>query len=432
VIQALRGACAVAVLTARELTRQKLWLVFVIIGAGFLVTLPRLSAVDDGARLKLAVLAITSTLGFVGVLMGILVGAQVLRRDLEARTGYLLFSKPLRHSSYLFGRWLGSIVWLFGGLALLSCCGVLAVVWRFDQTPVMRATRDAANWQQVSAVGEVSDIASTKDRISLSGLPGNGLRWRFADLATPGPEGYELLLRTRVTGATPDQPSGEALVEVRAQVGDRWVALPLDKASPYGFDQHANDAGRVVLKSRDNASRDLGQDYLRLRLLPEHLAADGSATIQLTRLESRIVIVVEKDAGILVAVPAGGLLWNILRGALVLLASCGLLAAVALLGATVSNLGVALLAGLTVSFAGSAHQVARETLQWENPGLIMRRLLELMLQVVPDFNRIPVATELAAGRAIPWSVVGHAWIYYGTYAVIALALAWVALRRREL
>lgn len=431
-IGALRGIAAVAALTVRELTRQRLWLVFVVIGLGFLATLPTLQAVDDSARLKLAVLAITTTLGFVGILLSILIGAQVLRRDLDARTGYVLFSKPLRHASYLLGRWLGSLLWLLGGLALLGAAGVLAVAWRFESTPVMRATQDPSAWHQVSAVGEVSDIPAGRDRWSLSGLPGNGLRWRFETVAQPGADGAELLLRTRVTGATPDQLSGEALVEVRALVGDQWVALPLDPQSPYGFERNAHESGRLVLKSRDNASRDLGQDYLRLRLRAEHLAADGSAVIQLTRLESRVVIVVEKDAGLLLAVPAGGLLSNILRGCLVLLASCGLLAAVALFGATISNLGVALLAALTLSFAGSAHEVIRDTLEWENPGQVMRRLLELMLNVLPDFNRIPIATELAAGRAIPWAVVGQAWAYFGVFTIIAMVCAWIALRRREL
>ncbi len=431
-IGALRGIAAVAALTVRELTRQRLWLVFVVIGLGFLATLPALQAVDDSARLKLAVLAITSTLGFVGILLAILIGAQVLRRDLDARTGYVLFSKPLRHSSYLLGRWLGSLVWLLGGLALLSVAGVLAVAWRFDTRPVMRATQDPVAWQQVSAIGEVSDIPAARDRWSLSGLPGNGIRWRFDRVARPGSDGAELLLRTRVTGVSPDQPSGEALVEVRALVGDQWIALPLDANSPYGFERNAYESGRLVLKSRDNASRDLGQDYLRLRLHAEHLAADGSAVIQLTRIESRVVVVAEKEAGLLLAVPAGGLLSNILRGCLVLLASCGLLAAVGLFGATISNLGVSLLAALTLCFAGSAHEVIRDTLEWEKPGQILRRLLELMLTVLPDFNRIPIATELAAGRAIPWAVVGQAWIYFGVFTVIAMFCAWLALRRREL
>ncbi len=431
-IRMVRGALAVAGLTARELTRQRLWLVFVVLGVGFLLTLPTLQAVDDSARLKLAVLAITSTLGFVGILLSILISAQVLRRDLEARTGYVLFSKPLRPITYLCGRWLGCLAWLLVGLSALAVAGTLAVSWRFERSPVMRATQAPVAWEQVSAIGETTAIATTRDRVGLSGQPGNSLRWRFANLATPGPEGAELLLRARVTGATPDQPFGESLVEVRAQVGDRWVALPLDPASPYGFDRLAQESGRLVLKSRDNASRDLGQDYLRLRLLPEHIKADGSAVIQLTRLESRIVIVAEKDASVLVAVPAGGLLSNMLRGVLVLLAACGLLAAVALFGATISNLGVALLAGLTVCFAGSAQSVIRDTLEWESPSLIVRRLLELMLTALPDFNRIPVATELAAGRAIPWAVVGHAWLYFSVFTVIAMGCAWVALRRREL
>ena len=141
---------------------------------------------------------------------------------------------------------------------------------------------------------------------------------------------------------------------------------------------------------------------------------------------------VEQEAGLLVALPAGGLLGNVLRGCLVLLASCGLLAAVALSAATVSNLGVALLAALTLYFAGSAQDIMRDTLEWEQPGLILRRLLELMLQILPDFNRHGIATELAAGRAIPWSTVAASWSSLGIFILIAFSLAWAGLRRREL
>ena len=176
----LRGGLAVAVLTMRELTRQRLWIVFAVLGLAFLVTLPLLRAVDDAARLKLAVLAISSTLGFVGVLMSILIGAQVLRRDLDTRTGYVLFSKPLRPITYLVGRWVGAQAWLLAGLAALGAIGVLAVAWRFDTAPVMRATQEPSSWTQISAIGETVEIASDRDRVSLSGLPGNGLALRPA------------------------------------------------------------------------------------------------------------------------------------------------------------------------------------------------------------------------------------------------------------
>lgn len=425
------GMPAVALLTVRETWRSRLGFVYLAVAAGFLLAVPRLTAVDDGDRLKLSVLAITTGIGFVAVLLALLVAPAGLRRDLDQRIAYTVFAKPLRRSTYLLGRWVGSLLWLLSGAAVLSLAGVVAVGLQFRSLPELRRTVVPTGWEQVSAAGEVSATDASKERMSLAGLPGNGLRWRFTGLAAAA-DGYELLLRSQVIGTVPDQPVVEAVVEVRAIVNGEARSLALDPRSPYGADPQYAASGRALLKHRDNASRDLGQDYLRLRLPADAIAADGSAVIQLTRLEGRSVVVIERDSGLLLAVPAGHLAVNLLRGALVLTASCSLLAAWALFGAVISNLGVTLLGGLTLFFAGSAHDVMRETLEWEKPSLPVRRLLELMLEVVPDFNRFPVATELAAGRGVSWDMVMHAWMYFGSYAVVLLLVAWLALRRKEL
>lgn len=428
----LTGISAVALLTVRETWRSRLGFVYLAVAAGFLLAVPRLNAVDDSDRLKLSVLAITSSIGFVAVLLALLVAPAGLRRDLDQRIAYTVFAKPLHRSTYLLGRWVGSLSWLLGGVALLSLAGVVAVGLQFRSLPELRRTIAPTVWELVSAAGEVSASDPAKERMSLAGLPGNGLRWRFTGLTAPGADGYELLLRSQVVGTVPDQPVAEAVVEVRALVNGEARSLQLDAKSPYGADPQFAGSGRVLLKHRDNASRDLGQDYLRLRLPAEVIISDGSAVIQLTRLEGRSVVVFEREVGLLLAVPAGHLAANLLRGALVLTASCSLLAAWALFGAVISNLGVTLLGGLTLFFAGSAHDVMRDTLEWEKPSLPVRRLLELMLEVVPDFNRFPVATELAAGRGVSWNMVGHAWLYFGAYAAVLLVVAWIALRRKEL
>jgi hypothetical protein len=268
--------------------------------------------------------------------------------------------------------------------------------------------------------------------LALSGVPGNGVRWRFAALPAVPPGGIELLLRAQVLGVTPDQPGGEALVEVRALVDGRTVAVPLDPQSPYGAHDIPGATQHLLIRHRDNSSRDLGQDYLRLRLPAEAVAADGSATIQLTRLEARTVVVFDREDGLLLGRPAGGLLGNLLRGGLVLAAAAGLLAGWALFCAVVSNLGVTLLGALTLFFAGSTLDLVRETLEWERPGLAVRRLLELSVAVMPDFNRFPIGTDLAAGQGVAWATVAAAWAYYGGYAAVFLLVAWFALRRKEL
>ena len=430
-IARLRGIAALAGLTVREAHRQRLWLVFAAVGVAFLLAVPRLTAVDDAAKLKLSVLAITSGIGFVVTLMAVLVAPAALRRDLDAKTAYTLFAKPLTPTAYLIGRWTGVQAWLVLGVLGMALAGVAAIGLQFQRFPTMRRTAQPATWQQVSVVGEATAVEARKTRLALSGMPGNGVRWRFTGVPAAPADGHELLLRAQVLGASPDEPVGEAVVEIRALVAGGSRVLALDPQSPYGrIDEHVS--GRMLLKHRDDSSRDLGQDYLRLRLPAEAIDADGSATIQLTRLEARSVVVVEREDGLLIGRPAGGLFGNLLRGGLVLAAGAGLLAAWGLFCAVVSNLGVTLLGGLTLFFAGSTHDLVRETLEYENPSLAVRRLLELTLSVMPDFNRFPIATELAAGQGVAWATVGSAWAYYGGYGAVFLALAWFALRRKEL
>ena len=59
-------------------------------------------------------------------------------------------------------------------------------------------------------------------------------------------------------------------------------------------------------------------------------------------------------------------------------------------------------------------------------------MIDLALTVLPDFDRFGVAAQLAAGHAVGWDIVGAAWLYYGVFAAIFLALAWLALSRREM
>jgi hypothetical protein len=151
----------------------------------------------------------------------------------------------------------------------------------------------------------------------------------------------------------------------------------------------------------------------------------------LTRLESTTSMLVTHDA-MQIGVDGGGFLANLLRGALVTLASAGLLTAWTLLLASLANLGVTLLGGLTLFFAGSALWTIQDTLDYERPSQVLTRLLVLCRDAMPNFDRFSISAELAAGHAVPWSVVGQAWLYYGTYSVIFLSLAWFALRRREL
>ena len=439
----LSNVHAVARLAFTEAMRQRLWLLFIAGAAALVAATPGLNAVDERDRLKLAVVAATGVIGFLAILLAILVAPAALRRDLDARTGFVLFAKPLRRSAYLVGRWLGVVAGLALGVAGLALLAVGTIAWQVGDVPSMRAVHEPAEWQQLGSLGQLKPIDEGRTRIQLTGAPGNGVRWTFTGLSTTAiPEqGLELLLRVGLRGLDPFTPVSELLGQVSAMVpasvdgtAQPPRVLVVDKESPYGrvrADGSAVD-GQVVLRHRDDQRDDLSQDYLRLRLPAACIASDGSATIQLVRLESRAALTVQRRGSALLAVPGGGFTANLLRSSLVLLAAAGTLAAWTLLCACVANLAVAVLGGMTLFIAGSALPVMREVAGSDETGLALRRMLDLAGAVLPDLDRYAVASRLAASQAVDWSQVAAAWGYYGVYTAGFLALAWFALRRREL
>jgi hypothetical protein len=426
------GWFAVALTTVREAQRQRLWLLFVA-GMGVLAAAATgLSAVDQADRLKLAVVAQSAVVGFVAVLLAVLVPAAALRRDLEARVGFLLFAKPLAKSAYLWGRWSGVLGILAVGSAAIIAVGAATIAWRFDGLPAVRRTVAPGSWEQVSSVGQVSPIAANKRQVGLGGLPGNAVRWHFTDL----PAGdQELLIKARVRGQDIDDPVGDLLVQVSAGASGATnsQALSVDPASPYGLQRGAATVapGQAVLRDREAGRTDLAADYLRLRL-PASCIVGGETTVQLTRLEARGTLVVEREAGCLVAADGGNFVANVARGVVMQLAGAGVLAAAALLFACVGNLGVALLGGLTVFLCGVALPAVREVLDYDDTGTALRRVFELALTVFPDFDRFGPAVALAAGRHLAWEAVLGAWLYAACFILPLMLLAWWALRRREL
>jgi hypothetical protein len=435
----LSGAAALAWLTVVEAMRQRLWLLFVAAVAGLVLQATALQAVDRGAQLKLAVVTITGAISFVITLLAILVAATALRRDLDARTGFLLFSKPLARSAYLCGRWAGVLGGLLIGILGLCAVGAATILWQFRSLPEMRRVIGPVAWEQVSAFGQATPIDEAKERVQLSGAPGNGVRFRFRGLPAAGPAGLEVLVHLAVRGFDPEVAIEEALIQVTAVAGGSAPGaspqlLAVDPASPYGRTRGDQPvaSGHAVVRDRDQSRSDLAADYLRLRLPAECIGRDGDATIQLVRLESRSALLVQRGGSLAVAVPGGSFIANLVRAGLVQLAGASLLVGWTLVCAVIANIGVTTLGGLTLFFAGSAVPAMREVVSYNDTSVAARRLLELSLQVLPDFERFNVAARLAASEAVDWQTVAQAWSYYGLYAGGFLVLTWVLFARREL
>ncbi len=427
----LKPLLSVAGLTLREAWRLRLWIPVLLAGLVIITAGLRLGAVGEDARLKLAVVTITGAIAFVVVLLSILQGPSQLRRDLDTRTAFLLFSKPIPRVQYLIGRWLGVLGGLLAAVIGLSLLGTLVMGWSLGKLPDYRAITKPAEWTEVSPLGEVVAINEKTDRRPLSGPAGGAIRWTFKDLPS-NPEGYELLLRVQLRGESVQQ----TLVSIAAAADPAHFSLLSlhPNGSPYGqaTDATGTAPGQLVLLHRDPSRADFGQDFAHLLLPASAVAPDGTCVVQVTRLQSDVQIVMTKEATLLVAQPGGSFIANLLRAGLVVMGIAALLAAWTLLVASLSNLGVTLLAGLTLYFAGSILWIIPDALVYDGYSVPMQRLLQLVMNVFPDLERFDVAGSLAAGRSVTWKAVGLSWLYYGIYTAVFLTVGWLTLRKREL
>jgi hypothetical protein len=414
----LAATLAVARLTVLEAWRNRIGLIILLVGAGLVAILPNLASIDASARLKLAIVALGGVVTFLVVLFAALIGASGLRRDLDSRIAYTLFSKPMPVASYLAGRWVGVQAVVAATIVAVGLCG-LAAIRATAQPPALVTVRDAVSWQRVSASGELMPIEENRSRTTLSGPVGNGVVWSFTGL--PVGRDLALLVRIELAAFSPDEVIDQAAVRLDA-LGDKPVVL----SAP------GTTANTVVLRSRDEARQDLAQDYVRVAIPARAVGAGGSCRIRMTRLDPRTAITVHRADSAKVMIASGSFAANLARGGLIVAAMAGVLGAMALLCATVSNLGVSLLGTLTLYFAGAAMPMIRDVVGEGEAALPIRRLLGLSSMVLPDLARFDVAGTLAGSREIPWSAVGEAWWSYGGYAVVLLVIAWLSLARREL
>jgi len=439
---------AIVLLSIREAVRQRLWVLFAVAAAAVMIVGLSLGAVDGANKLKLAVVAITAAISFVVVLLAVLVGSGQVRRDLDARVAFLLFAKPMPRLSYLLGRWSGVQVILLAGIISLSLVGTGMIWATFKQVPQIYAVTVPSEWVELSALGETVPIADGTNRKTLSGQPGNGVRWTLHGLPTEAEAyaggGIDLLLRCQVRSVDYGLNIEECLVQLSATpsvvsgapssvtASPRLLLLATDTPYGQGTDGALAGEGQVVLRHRDQLRNDYTVDYARLKLTRDSVSADGSSVVQVTRLDSRAQLIVTRTNSLKVSRPGGSLAANLMRGGLVLLASAAMLTAWTLFIGTLSNLGVTLLAGLTMFFAGSALWTIQDTLTYEKLTVPAQRTLQLAQFLLPDFERFQVAANLAAGQSIGWGTVLSAWLYFGAYTSVFLGMAWVALVRKEL
>lgn len=430
---AVGGLAAIAHLTLLEILRQRLWLLGVLGAIAILALVPGMEAVDESARLKLAVAGVTGTVGFIVTLVALLVGAIACRRDAEAKTAFTLFTKPLPRWAYLVGRWLGVQVFIALLLVVLGLAGLVAIRLQHGGLPQARQAVDADTWSVVEH-GETVAIDQSRQEVRISGDPrrgqGQALRLRFTDLA---PGSAELvLLRCQVYGPSIGRGSDRTPVQVSLRRPDGSISrLTLQDESPYGADRDHDDPHRILLRDRERQLTDLDRDYARVVLPADAVAADGSLLVQIDRLLGGTALGVTRSGGIVIAGPGQTFALVLFQALAVVWIQAGVLVAISLWLVGLAKIPVVLLGGLTIYFGGLVLPYLREAVDDGDLAQPLIRLLDLYTRIQPDFQCFAVEARLAAGQAIDGLLLVQAAGYYGLYIVLALAAGWWSLRRAE-
>ena len=97
----------IATSVVRELIRDRILSIIVLFGALLILFSLALSTLSVGAHERLVVDFSLAMIEMVSLIVVVFVGSQVLFREIEGRTIYLLLSKPISRRDFIFGKILG-------------------------------------------------------------------------------------------------------------------------------------------------------------------------------------------------------------------------------------------------------------------------------------------------------------------------------------
>jgi ABC-type transport system involved in multi-copper enzyme maturation permease subunit len=118
----------IAAITFREGTRNRAFygislVALLLMGAAFLMAgmIPR----DVG---KVAVDLVLSTISFTGLLLVLFVGIDLMAKDLDKRTIYMVLARPISRQQYILGKFLGIALLIVTTVFMLSIFGAITLV----------------------------------------------------------------------------------------------------------------------------------------------------------------------------------------------------------------------------------------------------------------------------------------------------------------
>jgi len=103
----MNAILAVARGTFREAVRDRVLFLVLVFGGAVLVLSRVISPIALGEGPRITVDLGLSALGLIGIAIVVLVGTQLVHKEIERRTIHVVLSRPLSRAQYLIGKWAG-------------------------------------------------------------------------------------------------------------------------------------------------------------------------------------------------------------------------------------------------------------------------------------------------------------------------------------
>lgn len=117
----------IAVITFKEGIRNRAMYGILLVAACLLLTLLFLATMPFNDFTKIAVDIALSAVALAGLMLVLFVGINLLSRDLDRRTIYVILSRPISRPQYMVGKFLGMALLITAALSVLSAVAMTAL-----------------------------------------------------------------------------------------------------------------------------------------------------------------------------------------------------------------------------------------------------------------------------------------------------------------
>ena len=418
---------AVARHTIAECIRTRIAVVFIVVMAAILLSLP-FSVAGDGVTLKSRVQSYLSySLGLVAFLLSLLtvfLSCSTLASEIRLRQIFMIACKPIPRWQFFAGKWLG-IVAMDAGLLLASGAMVWGATWYLQTRPTYDEDRKALDAEVLTVRHGVKigvpdfnpmvdeRIRKLREEGRLNDMSLSGRRTIRDDIQEELRTGWRMLK----PGEYKDYTFGHLLVD--REDPKVWLQLHFKPRSSAGVEDVIFKA-RWQCGDRDDVNTLMpvqeGEFIVnRFHEVPVPAAAvnkEGVLRLRIQNITDHDTIVFEGSDSFEALYGIGTFHWNLFRALSIIWCRLAFLTALGLAASTFLSFPVAAMVTFLILMVATASGFLSEAIAGAAPagtapdpmwflGPVLRPLASVFVMLVPDFSKFDPVGNVVGGRVVP-------------------------------